>query len=209
MPERTWIGDLSRQFPDARFRVRSAQSCGDAGVALVELDADDPRAVCSEMDAYDAVHAVDVFQADGDRALAQIEADAPVLLRVLDRTGVPVELPFEIADGDVDWELTTTRDRLSSLSSELDASKLEYVVDHVWDSARFEHVLTDRQQEVLEAAIDAGYYDSPRQCTQEDLAAGLDMAKSTCSDILHRAEERIVKRFDDGRTEFSRPRQHA
>lgn len=198
VPEDTWIGAVSRQYPDARFQVRSAQSCDGLGVGFVELLADDPDAVIADIDAYDDVHAVERFHREGGRALVQIEADAPILLRVLDRTGVPVEMPFEISNGEVDWEVTTTRNRLSNLAAELDRSEVGYMVEHIRDETSFEEVLTDRQQEVLSSAIDAGYYDSPRQCTQEALANDLGMAKSTCSEILHRAEERVIKQFTEG-----------
>lgn len=127
-----------------------------------------------------------------------IEAEEPILLKVLDRTGVPVEMPFEICNGEVQWELTTTRTRLSSLASQLDQSELGYMVEHVWDSAQFSRLLTRRQQDLIEMALECGYYDSPRRCTQGDLANELDLANSTCSETLHRAEERIIKQFKDG-----------
>lgn len=200
IPERIWIGTVSRQFPDARFRVRSARSCDGVGIGLVEITSEHVPEIVREIERQGPVHAVEPLQRDEGRALVQIEAENPILLRVLERTGVPVETPFEIVDGEVEWTLTTTRNRLSSLGSELDRSELKYVVEHVWDSARFEQVLTERQQEVLDTAVEAGYYDSPRECTQEELAAKLDMAKSTCSEILHRAEERIVKRFESDPT---------
>ncbi|MCU4716939.1 helix-turn-helix domain-containing protein [Halapricum hydrolyticum] len=195
VPERVWIGTVSREFPEARFRVRSVRSADELGVGLVEISADDIETVVSEMETHDPVHSVTPLQSGQGRALVQIEADEPVLLRLLERTGIPIETPFDIVGGEVEWTLTTTRHRLSELGSELDRSELQYVVNHVWDSAQFERVLTERQQEVVQAAIDAGYYDSPRDCTQEDLAERLNMAKSTCSDILHRAEEHIVKHF--------------
>jgi predicted DNA binding protein len=210
VPEGTWIGTVSRQFPDARFQVRSAQSCDGLGVGFVELLADEPDAVIDEIRGYDAVHTVELFHCDGGRALVQIEADAPVLLRVLDRTGVPVEMPFEISDGEVDWEVTTTRNRLSTLAEELDRSEVGYMVGHIRDETSFEDVLTERQQEVLESAIEAGYYDSPRRCTQEALAEDLGMAKSTCSELLHRAEERVIKLFTEGdQSAFTEPAQLA
>lgn len=210
IPQRTWIGNVSRQYPEARFQVRSAQSCNGIGIGFVELVASDPTEVSEEIARYDAVHTVEVFQQSDGRALVQIEADEPILLRLLDRTGVPVEMPFEIIDGEVRWELTTTRTRLSTLASELEQSDLRYMVEHIWDSAQFGHVLTDRQQEVIRTALDRGYYDSPRECTQEDLATELDMAKSTCSEILHRAEEQIIKQFEDGNQPvFTQPKQYA
>lgn len=210
VPERAWIGAVSRQFSDARFQVRSAQSCDGIGIGFVEIVAPDPTEVVQKIAEYDAVHTVEVFQRSSDRVLVQIEADEPILLKLLDKTGVPVEMPFEIADGEVHWDLTTTRTRLSTLASELEQSDLGYMVEHIWDSAQFDRILTERQQEVVETALELGYYDSPRTATQEDLAETLDMAKSTCSETLHRAEERIVKQFRDGeQPAFTKPRQQA
>jgi predicted DNA binding protein len=54
-------------------------------------------------------------------------------------------------------------------------------------------LLTDRQRRLLETARDRGYYDTPRRITLTELANELDFAASTCSEVLHRAEERIVK----------------
>jgi len=210
IPEHTWIGAVSRQFPEARFRVRSAQSCDGIGVGFVELVASDPTEVSEAIERYDAVHTIEVFQQSDGRALVQIEAEEPILLRLLDRTGVPVAMPFEITDGEVCWELTTTQTRLSALSAELEQSDLGYMVEHIWDSARYGQVLTDRQQDVIGTALERGYYDSPRECTQEELATELGMAKSTCSEILHRAEEQIIKQFEDGNQPvFSEPEQLA
>ena len=212
VPARAWIGDLSREFPDARFRIRSAQSCDDVGVGFVEvLTTDsDPDAIVERMEAYDEVYTVEVFQRGADRALIQLEADDPLLLRVLDRTGVPIEMPFEIVDGEVDWELTTTRNRLSTLADELERSDIGFMVEHIWESVQFDRILTERQAEVVATAIDLGYYDSPRGCTQGELADELEMAKSTCCEILHRAEERIIKQFEDGdQPAFTQPKKHA
>jgi predicted DNA binding protein len=197
IPERTWIGAVSREYPLATFRVRSAQSSDGVGVGFVEIDAPDPAAVIDDVEASEPVQAVEVFQVEDDRAIVQIEAEDPILLKVLDRTGVPVEMPFEIEDGEVHWTLTTTRTRLSRLGSALDDSEIGFVIEHIRNRAEFDQILTETQNRVITAAIDSGYYDSPRRCTQEELAADLDIAKSTCSEILHRAEERIIKRFED------------
>src|SRR5699024_1561113 len=56
-------------------------------------------------------------------------------------------------------------------------------------------LLTDTQLELVRAAIEQGYYDTPRRCSLTDLAAESDLAKSTCSETLHRAEEKIIKQF--------------
>lgn len=52
--------------------------------------------------------------------------------------------------------------------------------------------LTDRQREALAVAWDAGYYEVPRSGSIEDVAAALDCAVSTASDLLRRAEATLV-----------------
>ncbi len=54
-------------------------------------------------------------------------------------------------------------------------------------------VLTGRQREAVEAAIDAGYYDVPRSGSQEDVAGRLDCAPSTAAEHLRKAEARVLR----------------
>jgi hypothetical protein len=52
--------------------------------------------------------------------------------------------------------------------------------------------LTERQQEVLRAAFDAGYYEWPRERTGEDIAAALDISSATFSEHIHAAERNLL-----------------
>ena len=53
-------------------------------------------------------------------------------------------------------------------------------------------VLTERQREVLDAAVQAGYYSNPRTGTAEDVAALLDCAPSTASEHLRKIEAKVL-----------------
>ncbi|WP_340097926.1 helix-turn-helix domain-containing protein [Salinibaculum salinum] len=52
--------------------------------------------------------------------------------------------------------------------------------------------LTDRQREVLQAAFDAGYYEWPRECTGEEIAAELEISSATLSEHIHAAERNLL-----------------
>ncbi|WP_211609245.1 helix-turn-helix domain-containing protein [Halogranum amylolyticum] len=56
-------------------------------------------------------------------------------------------------------------------------------------------LLTDRQQQVFLAAVEQGYYETPRRATLTDVAESMEISKATASNILHRAEGRIVDWF--------------
>ncbi|WP_436903087.1 helix-turn-helix domain-containing protein [Halovenus halobia] len=58
-----------------------------------------------------------------------------------------------------------------------------------------ESLLTERQREVLDAAVREGYLAVPRECTLAELAATLDVDKSTASTILRRGQARLVEWF--------------
>lgn len=60
-------------------------------------------------------------------------------------------------------------------------------------AAAVEVRLTDRQQEVVETAVDMGYYDVPRTASQVDIATELNAAPSTIAEHLRKAESRMMR----------------
>ncbi|MFB6104417.1 MAG: helix-turn-helix domain-containing protein [Halobacteriaceae archaeon] len=203
IPGGIWIGTVSQNHPDAQFQVLAATANDDGGVALAELFADDPAALIREIDAADSVTDLEVLEADGDSVLLQIETQISVFLESARRSGVPIETPFTVQDGEIRWELTVSRERLAALRDELLDAGISFEVESVYQEIDSDQLLTDRQWTVLTTALDQGYYDTPRTCTQEEIADAVGLAKSTCSETLHRAEERIIKRLvvdqSDGR----------
>nr|WP_282594569.1 helix-turn-helix domain-containing protein [Halomarina salina] len=55
--------------------------------------------------------------------------------------------------------------------------------------------MTDRQLEVMRAAVEVGYYDVPKRGDREDIAAALDLSPSTIGRHLQKAERHIVTRL--------------
>lgn len=53
--------------------------------------------------------------------------------------------------------------------------------------------LTERQREVVGTAVELGYYDVPREATLDEVAAELDIAGSTVSAHLRKAEAAVVR----------------
>lgn len=53
--------------------------------------------------------------------------------------------------------------------------------------------LTSRQQEVLEAAVALGYYESPRAATQADVAEAVGATPSTVGEHLQKVEARVFQ----------------
>jgi len=204
LPDSVWISRISSTHPETLFRVLAAFSHDDRGVALLEVSGPDVVDALQAMHESDAVTQLDPLERDGDSVLVQFETDEPLLLFSLREAGLPLEPPLEITDGRGTLEVVAPHAKLSQLREQLDAFGMDFEVGYLYESGDSERLLTPRQQEVLVAAIEAGYYDTPRESTLTDLADDLDTAKSTLSETLHRAEETAIKQFATNLPAFDR-----
>jgi hypothetical protein len=195
VPTDVWVGDLSTTRPNAEFRVLAALPAERSGVGLLELTSVDPTSVLAEMAEYDDVLDVELLRVSEGRALVRFETSDPLLLLSMRESGVPLELPITIRDGEPAVEITESRKRLSTLGTQLERFGIGFDVEFVHERSTSERLLTDRQCELLVSAVECGYYDSPRRCTLTDLAAMADVAKSTASEILHRAEGAVIRQY--------------
>jgi hypothetical protein len=140
IPQSVWMGDLSRAHPDTGFEILTAFPREGGGVALAEITGGDVTAVVSEMDGYEEVQTVDVLEHTGDGVLLQFETSDPLLLLPVRNAGTPLEMPFTVSDGTVNWEVRAPRDRLSRLADQLREFDIEFDVESI-----HREISTDRE----------------------------------------------------------------
>lgn len=198
LPEDVWIHQVSSTYPEAEFRVLAAFPAEETGVGLLEITSSDLPAVVGAMDDREDIVRLDLQQASEETALVEFETTAPLLLFSVQESGLPLELPFTIRDGEATVEITASRDRISAFTTQLEAFGMSFDVEYVRELVGSEELLTDRQRELLDAAVEAGYYDTPRRCSLTQLAEEVGVAKSTASETLHRVEEKIIKQYENG-----------
>ncbi|MFC7185793.1 helix-turn-helix domain-containing protein [Halorubrum yunnanense] len=197
LPDGPWIADVSREFPDAGFRVLTAVPGESAGFALVRVSARDVDAALSAMEAHDALRSVSVMAREDGVATVRLETDAPLLLLAAKRSGLPIEMPLDIENGVAEVEVTGEHERVAEMGRRLSELGLEFEVERVRQRVDPARLLTDRQRELLLAAVDLGYYDVPRESTLTEVAKHVGIAKSTCSETLQRVERTVVREFVD------------
>jgi hypothetical protein len=195
LPDGPWIADVSREFPDAGFRVLTAVPGESAGFALVRVTARDVDAVLSAMEAHEALASASVMAREDGAATVRLETDAPLLLLAAKRSGLPIEMPLDIEDGVATVEVTGEHERVAEMGRRLSDLGLRYEVERVRQRVDPARLLTDRQRELLLAAVDLGYYDVPRRATLTEVAEHVGIAKSTCSETLQRVERTVVREF--------------
>jgi len=62
-----------------------------------------------------------------------------------------------------------------------------------------EEPLTVRQEQVLVAALESGYFDYPRKVRLSELAKRLNISPSTLDEVLRRAERNVLLKYIQGR----------
>ncbi|NIS35937.1 MAG: helix-turn-helix domain-containing protein, partial [Actinobacteria bacterium] len=91
-----------------------------------------------------------------NRATLQFETSDPLLLFPVQTAGIPLELPFDIREGQATWELTASHDRLSELGDQLDAFGIRFTVESIERYVDPDRLLTDRQRRLMVAAVERG-----------------------------------------------------
>lgn len=213
IPDEVWIGRISRDHPDAEITVLSAFPGDDTATGLIEIAGPNLSVVADDFESETTVTELSVLDKSEDATLLQIETTEPTLLFPIVGSGIPLELPFTIREGEARWRVTSSHENLSELGDQLEAFEISYTLHALETEHAPEEVLTEDQRNLVDSAIEAGYYTVPRTCTLTELADEMDIAKSTCSETLHRAESKIIREFADengrsdgvpGRSEFRR-----
>jgi predicted DNA binding protein len=70
---------------------------------------------------------------------------------------------------------------------------LEQITDYAPEEERLFGMLTERQQETLRAATEAGYYNVPREATHKDIAERLDRSDGTVGEHLRKIEAKVME----------------
>ena len=130
--------------------------------------------------------------------LAEYDAADSINGPIVSRGFVP-EAPVRVVDGRELWTVLTTepRERVDARLEELrracDADvRLTGISRPVSEPADPRTHLTVRQREVFELARERGSYAWPRGTTAADLAADLEVSKSTVLEHLRKAEARLL-----------------
>ena len=195
LPDQVWISQVSTAHPAATIRVLAAVPGHGSGFALVRITGPDVQSVVEDMNDHEQITELTLAQRSENEATVHFETTAPLLMFSSRESGMPIELPVDIVDGEATIEVTGSRARLSELADQFERFGLSYRIEHVRQRLHESQLLSDRQREVVLTAVERGYYDTPRESSLTELAEHLGIAKSTCSETLHRAEESIVKRF--------------
>lgn len=135
-----------------------------------------------------------------EELLVEYESENSIYDAFVSRGFVPDE-EIRVHGGDEFWTVIisenrkTIQDRLDEVRDEMDA---EITVEEVRSTAdadtdcQLGSPLSERQREIFKLAQRRGYYSWPRQVSASELAAELDISKTTLLEHLRKAEAKLL-----------------
>ncbi|KZN24545.1 DNA-binding protein [Haladaptatus sp. R4] len=195
-----WLADLSTEFPDDEFRLLATQSREEHPLALLEARTKEGDRFVRRFEAAPEVLSSDVVYHDDRLVLVQFTTVVTELYDALRGSDNVSLYPTVLRNGRFSVTLTASHERLSNYADELRKAGIPYQVSSLAQSYDSGELLTERQREFVTAAVQRGYYDTPRGCTLTELAEEFEVHKSAASRLLHRAEGRIMREFVESAT---------
>lgn len=195
LPASLWVAELSRAFPKTTFRLLSGYRADGQALELGEAVGESPTAAAEAIRDHPAIVSYERLESESGRSLSKYETTQTDLYEFVETAGLTIEFPVDVERGWYRFDLTGTRAELDELQETLEESPLSYELESLVGRTDPASLLTDRQREVLEAAVREGYLSVPRECTLAELAATLDVDKSTASTVLRRGQARLTEWF--------------
>lgn len=169
------------------------------GVMLYRLRGDAPP-LQEVLTGIADVIAHDVLDVEGDvfHLYLHVRPGEPAgkLMALAQKYALIIDTPLAFTDrGGLRVTIVGTHDMLrralEDLPEEIQIS-VEQVGQYSPEQPYLLSLLTERQAEVFQLAVEMGYYEIPRQTTHEKLANELDCAPSTIDEHLRKAESRVL-----------------
>jgi predicted DNA binding protein len=195
LPRERWKGGVSREYPDLSFQLLGMVMSGECAVETVVVSGGALDDSLSEIASHPDVDEFAVIERHSNNVTVHLETLDPAVLSAAATAGTPLVYPADVECGELTATVVGTHAAISELGDQLQADGFGFEVAYIRSDHDVSEVLTDRQAEVLFTAVEHGYYRSPRQCTLTEVAEVLDIAKSTCSGTLQRAEEAVIEYF--------------
>jgi predicted DNA binding protein len=195
LPEHLWVAELSTEYPRATFRLLSGYKSGETALELGETLTDSPDEVHERTREHPAIESYELLESDERRILGKYETTDTDLYEFVEASSLTIEFPVEVRNGWYEFGLTGTRTELDRLQESLEALPRPYELVSLVRTMETDGLVTDRQRELLAAAVNMGYFEVPRECTLAELAEQVGVDKSTASTVLRRGEGAVLNWF--------------
>ncbi len=200
-PPHSWIRRVTSSFP-AVIRVLDCRRLpGKEGVQeLFEITSapELSEKILDYLRHDDYVYDVDIVKGKSGRIIGSLKTLKCTACRTFANASCFLVSAATKPDGKLEWILLGSDTMVKTLLKELQD---EQVAAEVIKISKLEEVeeLTARQENILQIALERGYFEFPKKITLRQLAKILDISPATSTEILRRGQKRILQEHFKGR----------
>jgi len=194
MPD-NWVKDVGKKYASP-IKFLDCMPYGDSGGrGLIELSGEEDKIndIIEEIKEHPDVCRVDISPLKDGGILGSIVTNKCVACRAITGSDCFLTSALSLGDGRVEWKLITGGEgSLAELVEKLKSYGCDVELKSTTHLTR-KTMLTSRQEEIVRAAFEKGYYDFPKKINIKELAKIFDVSPSTLNEILQRGEKKIMR----------------
>jgi predicted DNA binding protein len=190
MPD-NWVKDVCKKYPDPIKFIECMPYGKSGGRGLIEIKGEKTDEIVAEIKKHPDVCRIDVSHLKNG-VLGSVVTERCAACRALTGSDCFLTSASSLEDGGVEWKLITGAEgSLSDLIENLEENGCRVELKSAVHLSK-KNMLTNRQEEIIRAAFEKGYYDYPKKITIEKLAKMFDISPSTLGEIIQRGEKKII-----------------
>ena len=199
IPPKRWLGKFSIEYPDLQINMLSMLLLSkNAGSALFQVQGPSGQILdkfwAEFIDYYEEDKYTLIFR-DNQTILVNIlsSSDPWVLHSLLDAKFILV-FPVLIRKGHIEIELIAPRNKIDLIFNDPDWKKVNISVKQI---GRYcpNSLLSQRQSDILNKALENGFFDIPRKKSLSALAVDLNISPSALSENLRRVNKKLAENY--------------
>jgi predicted DNA binding protein len=192
-PDALWISDIFRKFPDIKMEILNFLPYDlekSIGNSIIEIVYHEVNSVINEIKNHASVFEFSVIEQEDNRIKINVKTKDPYLLYGVIKYGILIDFPVKVRDGNAYWRLISTRDRIDKLLTLFEHKNIAFTLLRIGkapynlDDERAR--LSLEESNVLNKAIELGFFEVPRNISLENLANELGKSKSALSVMLRK-----------------------
>jgi predicted DNA binding protein len=147
----------------------------------------------------DYVFDVDVLKGKAGRLIGSVKTHKCTACRSFATANCFLISATTRPDGRVEWVILGGQRAVPDLLKRLEKDNVKVEVSRI-SNVEDQAALTARQEQILQIALEKGYFDFPKKINIRDLAKTLDISTATLAEILRRGQKRVLAEHFRGRT---------
>lgn len=198
-PEQLWISHIFKKFHDVRMEIENFLPYdleNSIGNSIIEIKHHKVNLILDEIRNHKSVIEFSLLEKEENRIKFNVKTKDPYLLYAVINCGVLVDFPVNVKDGFAYWRLISNRESIDRLLNIFEERKIEFDLLRIGNSPYSlddeKNKLTIEESNVLDQAINSGFFEIPRNISLEELANQLGKSKSALSVMLRKIIKKKV-----------------